>query len=93
MQITPRQRRILRQVRTIIDTGQVRYLCFALQAIAEQDHRRAVQDDCVALAAHFKQELDGHNSLGDYLARHDLPLTANTLIQARLAWIDRTLEN
>lgn len=93
MQITPRQRRILRQVRTIIDTGQVRYLCFALQAIAEQDHRRAVQDDCTALAAHFKAGLGSCNSLGEWFIDRGLPATANTLTQARLAWIDRTLEN
>lgn len=93
MQITPRQRLILRQVRTIIETGQARYICFALTRIAEQDHRRAVQIDCAALAARFKLGLMPYNSLGDFLAAQDLPLTTNTLTQARLAWIDRTLEN
>lgn len=84
--------RILQQVRKLIDTGQIRYICFALDHIIANDHRRLVQAAASDLQERFRRDLFGHKSLGYFLTSRNLPLTANTLTLARLAWIDRTLE-
>lgn len=84
--------RILRRVRTAIADDQVRYICFALDHVAANDHRRSVQQACVKLKDHFKAGLGSCNSLGEYLVDRGLPVSHHTLTLARLAWIDRTLE-
>lgn len=89
---------ILQQARAQIADNKIRHICFALDNIADLDHRRAIQQHCKYLITRFKSGLDGRDSLVGWLvdqrlqSRKDIPIDPDTLVLARLAWIDKTIE-
>lgn len=89
------QMRILRQARLAIETDQARHICVAIDNIAAGDHRRAIQKHCAHLVQRFKTGLDGRDSLPGWFIEQRLHqhVNPNTLVLARLAWIDRTIED
>lgn len=80
--------RILKEVRRRIETGVDTYICFALDAIAAQDHRRNIQTLCEEIKADVLGHIAPHKSFGDLLAKDQRVTFFSTIKRARLAWLD-----
>lgn len=83
--------RILKQVRAQIETGADTYICFALDAITAQDHRRNIQTLCEEIKADVLGHIAPHKSFGDMLARDQRITCFAAIKQARLTWLDKQI--
>lgn len=83
-------RRALLATREIISTSQRRYICFALADVAHADP--STHDAAYELRDLVMAELSPHCGMLTYLMAHHMPFDPETLLQARLAWLDKLLE-
>lgn len=85
--MTPNKREALLQARKLIENGESRCICLALDWVAVDNPRlaRAV----LSLQKYIMRQLDGHCTLDSWLRiRSWHPVTYTRAKTARLAWID-----
>ena len=80
------KRRILANVRLKIAERSETYICHALQHVAEQDHRREVQEACDDLRSRVMAEIAPYQSVGDMVAHQAISM--DDVLIARLQVID-----
>lgn len=103
--MTPRQQ-ALREARHLIDIGVTDYICFALDRVVDDSPN--LEEICATLKAEIGAALDSHVSLSGWLLTQMRTLTSQDRPEpyysawvgdggvaalARLAWIDRMLED
>lgn len=83
------KQRILAAVRQKIADRSETYICVALQHIADQDHRRMIQQTCDDLRAQVMGEIAPYPSVGEKLAAEaDRDITMDDILLARIELID-----
>jgi hypothetical protein len=83
------KQRILAHVRQKIADRSETYICVALRNIADQDHRRAIQQACDDLRAQVMREIAPYPSVGEKLAAEtDRDITMDDILLARIELID-----
>lgn len=86
-------RKALLAARALIEEGVERFICFALDTVA--DHLPSLAAAAGDIKARIQEELELRPcaTLGTWLLRRDIELNDNQLYLARLAWIDKLLES
>jgi hypothetical protein len=80
------KRRILATVRQKIADRSETYICLALNHIAEQDHRREIQEACEDLRDRVMGEIAPWKTVGDMVASQAISM--DDVLAARLQVID-----
>jgi hypothetical protein len=80
--------RILRNVKDRIQHDVNSYICYALDDIEAQDHRRNVHRICEEIRADVQHHLAPCKTFGDKLPK---ARSLKEVKQARLAWLDKQI--
>lgn len=85
------KRRILAEVQRRIADESSTYICWALEDIAADDHRRIIHVLCRDLQAEVQAYIAPYKTFGDYVLAHSKSVTAEDVKTARLAWLGEAL--
>ena len=83
--------RVLQSVRTLISTESSTYICWALDDIAAQDHRRKIQAICDEIKNCTLAHISPYKSFGDFVLATAPAASLSDVREARLAWLDRLI--